>query len=61
MRHFTLSSFFLSYLHVAYSFDQTFAWNSNVLLESWTLDEIHQAALAEGGTVALWHGGGSSD
>ncbi|CAH0025839.1 unnamed protein product [Clonostachys rhizophaga] len=61
MRHFALSSFLLSYLRVAYSFDQTFAWNSNALVESRTLDEIHQAALAEGGTVTLRHGGGSPD
>ncbi|CAG9947969.1 unnamed protein product [Clonostachys rosea f. rosea IK726] len=61
MRHFALSSFLLSYLRGAYSFDQTFGWNSNALVESRTLDEIHQAALAEGGTVTLWHGGGSPD
>ncbi|VUC31684.1 unnamed protein product [Clonostachys rosea] len=59
MRQFTLSLFLLSYTHhVAYCFDQTFAWNSAALVESRTMDEIYQAALAEGGTVTLWHGGG---
>lgn len=39
------------------SFDQTFAWNSTPIVETRSLDEIHQAALKEGGNVILWHGG----
>lgn len=31
--------------------------NSTVQEETRSLDEIHQAALAEGGIVTLWHGG----
>ncbi|KAF2846488.1 ABC-type Fe3+ transport system [Plenodomus tracheiphilus IPT5] len=31
--------------------------NTTVQEETRTLDEIHQAALAEGGVVTLWHGG----
>lgn len=31
--------------------------NAAVQVESRTLDEIHEAALAEGGVVTLWHGG----
>lgn len=37
--------------------DTTLAFNSAPEVESRTIDEIYQAALAEGGTVTLWHGG----
>jgi hypothetical protein len=39
------------------SADSLFAFNSSVQVESRSLDRLHQAALAEGGTVVLWHGG----
>ncbi|KAJ3543059.1 hypothetical protein NM208_g3783 [Fusarium decemcellulare] len=45
----------------AVSFDQTFAWSSSPVVENRSLDEIHQAALKEGGTVTLWHGGSKPD
>ncbi|WOO76985.1 uncharacterized protein LOC62_01G000588 [Vanrija pseudolonga] len=37
--------------------DSLFAFNSSTQVETRSLDELHQAALAEGGTVVLWHGG----
>ncbi|KAK7521198.1 ABC transporter [Phyllosticta citriasiana] len=39
------------------AFDPQLGWNSYVEVENRTLDEIYQAALKEGGTVTLWHGG----
>jgi hypothetical protein len=41
----------------AIAYDHTFAFNQPIEHGSRTLDEIHQAALAEGDTVTLWHGG----
>lgn len=35
-------------------------YNSTVQEETRTLDEIHKAALAEGGVVTVWHGGDES-
>jgi lysophospholipid acyltransferase (LPLAT)-like uncharacterized protein len=35
--------------------------NAAVQVEDRTLDEIHKAALAEGGVVTLWHGGDESN
>lgn len=37
--------------------DALFRFDSTPEFETRSLDEIHQAALAEGGTVTLWHGG----
>ncbi|KAI0793952.1 hypothetical protein C8Q74DRAFT_1314891 [Fomes fomentarius] len=43
---------------VASAFDPQFSFDANfVEVENRTLDEIHQAALKEGGVVTLWHGG----
>ncbi|RDW74207.1 hypothetical protein BP5796_07649 [Coleophoma crateriformis] len=39
------------------AYDTTFAFAANATVETRTLDEIYQAALAEGGVVTLWHGG----
>lgn len=40
------------------AFDPQFSFNAvSVEIENRTLDEIHQAALKEGGIVTLWHGG----
>lgn len=41
----------------AITYDTTSALNQSIEHESRTLDDIHQAALAEGGIVTLWHGG----
>ncbi|KAF2993481.1 hypothetical protein E8E14_001401 [Neopestalotiopsis sp. 37M] len=41
----------------ALGFDQVLGFNSIVERENRTLDEIYQAALAEGSVVTLWHGG----
>ncbi|KAK3387766.1 ABC transporter [Podospora didyma] len=39
------------------AYETTLGFNSAAVIETRTLDEIYQAALAEGGTVTLWHGG----
>ncbi|KAK0712650.1 hypothetical protein B0T26DRAFT_677083 [Lasiosphaeria miniovina] len=39
------------------AYETTLGLNSTLAAENRTLDEIYQAALAEGGTVTLWHGG----
>ncbi|KAM0318104.1 hypothetical protein ACHAPQ_010805 [Fusarium lateritium] len=41
----------------AVSYDQLLGFNSRVERESRSLDEIYKAALKEGSTVTLWHGG----
>ncbi|RGP66012.1 hypothetical protein FSPOR_6838 [Fusarium sporotrichioides] len=54
-----------SLLSIAYlatstlGYDQVLGFNANVEIETRSLDEIYQAALREGGTVTLWHGGDS--
>ncbi|KAF4469127.1 abc transporter, partial [Fusarium albosuccineum] len=55
------SVYLLACVRGAVSFDQTFAWSSSPVVENRSLDEIHQAALKEGGTVTLWHGGSKPD
>lgn len=40
-------------------YDTTFTFNANASVETCSLDDIHTAALAEGGTVTLWYGGAS--
>ncbi|KAK1691287.1 ABC transporter [Colletotrichum godetiae] len=42
---------------MAASYDTTFGFNGAPIIENRTLDEIHQAALDEGGIVTVWHGG----
>lgn len=39
------------------AFDPQLGFNSFVEVENRTLDELHQAALKEGGTLTVWHGG----
>ncbi|KAM0811782.1 putative ABC-type Fe3+ transport system [Seiridium cardinale] len=41
----------------ALGYDQILGFNNVVQRENRSLDEIYQAALAEGGVVTLWHGG----
>ncbi|KAH6646185.1 hypothetical protein BKA67DRAFT_595553 [Truncatella angustata] len=43
--------------HRAFGYDQVLGFNSAVQRENRTLDEIYQAALAEGDVVTVWHGG----
>lgn len=43
--------------HVASAYDQLLGFNMAPEVETRSLDEIHQAALAEGGIVTLWQGG----
>lgn len=56
-----LAAAFSAWTAPALALDQTFAWNSTAIVERRSLDEIHQAALAEGGVVTLWHGGSEPD
>ncbi|KAI9736631.1 MAG: hypothetical protein M1834_000835 [Cirrosporium novae-zelandiae] len=45
-------------LPLVLAYDPTFAFDSHVVeVENRTLSQIYQAALSEGGTVVLWHGG----
>lgn len=44
-----------------FAYDQEFAWDTSTVVETRSLDEIHQAALQEGGIVTLWHGGAADD
>lgn len=46
-----------SLVTMAAAYDTTFGFNGAPIIETRTLDEIHQAALAEGGIVTAWHGG----
>ncbi|KAH7360493.1 hypothetical protein BKA65DRAFT_603962 [Rhexocercosporidium sp. MPI-PUGE-AT-0058] len=39
------------------AFDPQLGFNSFVEVETRTIDELYQAALKEGGTVTVWHGG----
>ncbi|EKJ79597.1 hypothetical protein FPSE_00282 [Fusarium pseudograminearum CS3096] len=41
----------------AWGYDQVLGFNNKVVTETRSLDEIHKAALKEGGVVTLWHGG----
>ncbi|KAF5243102.1 hypothetical protein FAUST_3021 [Fusarium austroamericanum] len=43
----------------AWGYDQVLGFNRKVETETRSLDEIHKAALKEGGVVTLWHGGDS--
>ncbi|KAK7531660.1 ABC transporter [Phyllosticta citribraziliensis] len=49
--------FVLASAAVSSAFDPQLGYNSFVDVENRTIDEIYQAALKEGGTVTLWHGG----
>ncbi len=42
---------------LALGFDQVLEFPTMVTSENRTLDQIHKAALAEGGVVTVWHGG----
>ncbi|OAQ65120.1 ABC-type Fe3+ transport system [Pochonia chlamydosporia 170] len=41
----------------AYALDRTLGFNAKPTVENRTLDQIYEAAVAEGGVVTLWHGG----
>jgi hypothetical protein len=45
----------LAQLPTILAYDTTFAFNSSGSKETRSVDEIHQAALAESGVVTLWH------
>ncbi|KAG8676388.1 hypothetical protein FPOAC2_02485 [Fusarium poae] len=54
------SLFSMAYLATSVlGYDQVLGFNGKVETETRSLDEIHQAALKEGGVVTLWHGGDS--
>lgn len=38
-------------------YDPQLGFNTPIEVETRTIDEIYQAALAEGGTLTVWHGG----
>lgn len=40
------------------AYDAVFKYEAAPIVETRTLDQIYQAALAEGGIVTCWHGGG---
>lgn len=44
-------------LRLTKAYDATLSFATNPTVENRTIDEIYQAALAEGGQVTLWHGG----
>ncbi len=46
---------------LALGYDQLLSFPAPVTYENRSLDEIHQAALAEGGVVTVWHGGDESN
>ncbi|KAI1360827.1 ABC transporter [Xylaria arbuscula] len=45
----------------AHAYDATLGFNGAPEIENRTVDEIYEAALAEGGVVTLWHGGDERD
>lgn len=53
----TLISCLLAGAAVSSAFDPQLGFNNYVEVENRTLDEIYQAALKEGGTLTVWHGG----
>lgn len=53
----TLISCLLAGAVVSSAFDPQLGFNNYVEVENRTLDEIYQAALKEGGTLTVWHGG----
>jgi hypothetical protein len=44
----------------ALAYEQTLGFNGAVIVETRSLDEIHKAAVAEGGVVTMWLGGDES-
>ncbi|KAE8829796.1 hypothetical protein HRS9139_06420 [Pyrenophora teres f. teres] len=55
-----LQSFFTAAILLAsrsIAYDQTLGFNGAATIETRTIDEIHKAALAEGGVVTMWLGG----
>ena len=58
--HIMLQSFVTAAILLAsrtIAYDQTLGFNSAATVEVRTIDEIHKAALAEGGVVTMWLGG----
>jgi hypothetical protein len=52
--------FFASLGSFASAYDPQLVFNMKIEVETRSLDQIYQAALKEGGTVTLWHGGDGS-
>lgn len=46
-----------SFISSTVGYDQVFGFNNKVAVETRSLDEIYKAALQEGDTVTVWHGG----
>lgn len=44
-----------------FAYDTVLGFNSRPAVETRTIDEIYSAALKEGGTVTVWHGGDEKD
>ncbi|KAH8126009.1 hypothetical protein FP744_10005076 [Trichoderma asperellum] len=44
-----------------FAYDTVLGFNSRPLVETRTIEEIYNAALKEGGTVTVWHGGDEKD
>ncbi|EHK48780.1 uncharacterized protein TrAtP1_009420 [Trichoderma atroviride] len=44
-----------------FAYDTVLGFNSRPTVETRTIDEIYSAALKEGGTVTVWHGGDEKD
>ncbi|OMP86698.1 hypothetical protein BK809_0000101 [Diplodia seriata] len=53
----SLVSCLLASAALSSAFDPQLGFNNYVGVENRTLDEIYQAALKEGGTLTVWHGG----
>ncbi|EKG19700.1 Bacterial extracellular solute-binding family 1 [Macrophomina phaseolina MS6] len=53
----SLISCLLAGAAVSSAFDPQLGFNNGVEVENRTLDDIYQAALKEGGTLTVWHGG----
>jgi hypothetical protein len=60
MRIFSLISTF-PFVGLAAAYDTLLEFNGAPLVENRTIDDIYQAALAEGGVVTCWHGGDEKD
>lgn len=54
LRILALAASFTSFVS---AYDPQLGFNTFVEAETRTIDELHQAALKEGGTVTVWHGG----
>jgi hypothetical protein len=46
---------------LVFTYDPQIGFNTKIDVETRSLDQIYQAALKEGGTITLWHGGDESN